>query len=76
MPGTDDVVLSGSPMLKHLGIDVYEAVGERARVGNINRVVTGVDSCNVIAARRVPPTVECSQAGVSQFCGKKWAFIG
>ena len=52
MPGTDDVVVIGSPMLKHLSIDVYKAVEDRTRDGH-NDGITSEDSCDVTEVRRV-----------------------
>lgn len=75
MPGTDDVVVIGSPMLKHLGIDVYKAVGDRTRDGHNDRI-TSEDSCNVTEARRVTASVSGYREKVCQRGGSKWSIIG
>eukprot|EP00903_Cladosiphon_okamuranus_P011351 g10699.t1 len=57
MPGADDVVIIGKPMLKRLGIDVDASAEETARAGHEARV-TGVESPNVQGARRVTLSVD------------------
>eukprot|EP00752_Nemacystus_decipiens_P016680 g14920.t1 len=57
MPGDDDVVIVGSPMLKRFGIDVHEMANAVARKGHEARIA-GVDSPRVSDARRVALSVE------------------
>lgn len=47
-------------MLKHLGIDVSQAVEDRTRDGYHNRI-TRDDLCNVTEVRRVTPSVNGSR---------------
>ena len=75
MPGTDDVAVIGSPMLKHLGIDVYKAVEDRTRDGHHHRI-TSEDSYNVTEARRVTASVSGYRESVSRRGGSKWSIIG
>lgn len=63
MPGTDDVVIVGSPTLKRLGIDVYQSVGECARAGHDARVA-GADTPSVREVRRVVLSVDAMQHAV------------
>ena len=51
LPGKEDVVISGSPTLAALGINVYESLGECAR--NRNLSIQGVESANFKECRRV-----------------------
>jgi len=57
MPGDDDVVIVGSPMLKRFGIDVHEMASARARQGHDARIA-GVESAQVADARRVTLSVD------------------
>eukprot|EP00903_Cladosiphon_okamuranus_P015275 g14116.t1 len=60
VPGTDDVMIIGSPMMKLLGIDVYETAAARARAGHDARV-TGIETPGVAEARRVALSVAALQ---------------
>lgn len=60
MPGTNDIVIIGSSMLKRLGIDVYDAVRAHARAGHYARV-SGGESPNVAAARRLTLRIDALQ---------------
>eukprot|EP00903_Cladosiphon_okamuranus_P012579 g11776.t1 len=89
MPGTDDVVVVGSPMLKHLGIDVYEdvedrtrdshdvfkAVADRTRDSHVDRI-TSEDTCHATEIRRVTPCVSGSRENGWQRGGVEWCMIG
>eukprot|EP00903_Cladosiphon_okamuranus_P012037 g11302.t1 len=60
VPGTDDVMIIGSPMIKLLGIDAYETAAARARAGHDARV-TGVETPGVAEAPRVALSVAALQ---------------
>ena len=60
MPGSDDVVIVGSPMLKRFGIDVHEMAAANARKGREARIV-GVESSRVSDAWRVALRVAALQ---------------
>ena len=60
MPGSDDVVIVGSPMLKRFGIDVPEMAAANARKGREARIV-GVESSRVSDAWRVALRVAALQ---------------
>eukprot|EP00903_Cladosiphon_okamuranus_P006086 g5996.t1 len=60
MPGTDDVMIIGKPMLKRLGIDVDAAAEASARARHDDRL-EGVESPDVAAARRVALSIAAMQ---------------
>eukprot|EP00903_Cladosiphon_okamuranus_P017345 g15980.t1 len=60
MPGTDDVMIIGTPMMARLGIDVDAMADARAREGQEARV-SGVESPTIAAARRVTLSVDALQ---------------
>ena len=59
MPGTDDVVIMGSPLLEALGIDVYSSLGACARARNTSE--RGVATPELKDCRRVDVRVEALQ---------------
>ena len=60
MPGDDDVVIIGRPVLKRFGIDVHDMADAMAREGHEARIA-GVDSPQVSDARRVTLSVDALQ---------------
>lgn len=59
MPGTDNVITIGTPMLMHFGLDIYQAMQDSARKGHEDR---RVDLGDVTLVRRVNPQGESPMA--------------
>eukprot|EP00903_Cladosiphon_okamuranus_P005945 g5874.t1 len=60
MPGTDDVMIIGTPMMARLGIDVDDMADASARAAQEARV-SGVETPNIAATRRVTLSVDALQ---------------